>query len=67
MKAPIKSVVKCGDVTICILVEAEGVVGATVAGFQIANDGINPLELWLIIRMAAASNHWIMYTTYPGH
>ena len=52
MEAPVETVNKRAEVTGSVFGEIERMVSATQAGFEVAQNRIDPVEFWQILRLA---------------
>jgi len=59
-KAAVEAEAEATQVAPGVLVEIEGVKGPVQAGFEVAEDGVDPAELWKVIRMLATSDIGVM-------
>ena len=46
IEAPVEAVAECGQVTRRVLLKVKGMVATRQTGFEIAEDGVDPLDRW---------------------
>src|SRR5664280_3843235 len=69
MEAPVETINKRTEVTRSVFGEIECMVGATQAGFEVAQNRVDPVEFWQVLGLAATLDDYPVLAAnigYPG-